>query len=271
MLEAIHHVQITVPTDALDAAIAFYRDVLGLPLTTRPPEIKSHGAWFRVFDRDLHLGVEDGIDRARTRAHVAFLTRDLDAMRTRLASAGIETKLPRHAFAGYDRVQFRDPWGNQVELIRPLGNLLDVDRRPMPKVHLSVACLHDDGRVLMVREAKPAMLNKWNLPGGHAERGEHVVPGALRELLEETGVDAQPTGLLGVFSTDYSVRIVLLARAADPMPIAGDEILESRFWTPAEALALDDAHFVNPPMMRAILVRIARGVSYSLDVIEAIG
>lgn len=177
---------------------------------------------------------------------------------------------PRHTFPGYDRSQFRDPWGNLIELIRPLANHVDVDRRPMPKVHLSVA-LVNDGKLLMVREGKPSMLNKWNLPGGHAERGEHVVEGALRELVEETGVVSVAAGVLGVFSTNYSIRVVVLATANDPHPIAGDEILESRFWTPADALALDDAHFVNPPMMRAILGRVARGELYPLELIQAIG
>ena len=269
MIEAIHHVQITVPTDALDAAIAFYRDTLGLPLTTRPPEVPSAGAWFRVFDRDLHLGVEEGVDRSKTRAHIGFKVRDVAAMRATLEAVGVATKVPA-GMAGYERLHFRDPFGNNVELIRPLANHLDVDRPPMPKVHLSVALVHA-GRLLMVREGKPSMLNKWNLPGGHAERGEHVVPGALRELVEETGVAGTATGLLGVFSTNYSVRIVVLAEAADPRPIAGDEILESRFWTPADALTLDDGHFVNPRMMRAILGRVRDGTSYPLELIEAIG
>lgn len=270
MIEAIHHVQITVPTEALDAAIAFYRDTLGLPLTTRPREIPSAGAWFRVFDRDLHLGVEDGVDRADSRAHVAFVVRDLDAVRERLRAAGVAIAPPRHTFPGYVRSQFRDPWGNLIELIRPLGNHVDVDRPPMPKVHLSVALVHD-GQLLMVREGKPSMLNKWNLPGGHAERGEHVVEGAMRELVEETGVAGTPTAVLGVFSTNYSVRIVILATAESPKPIAGDEILESRFWLPVDALALADSNFVNPPMMRAILGRVRDGTSYPLELIQTIG
>ena len=270
MIESIHHVQLTVPGDALDAAIAFYRDVLGLPPTTRPPEISSRGAWFRVFDRDLHLGVEDNVDRADGRAHVAFVVRDLDAMRDRLRASGVAVAPPRHTFPGYDRAQFRDPWGNLIELIRPLGTHVDVDRRPMPKVHLSVALVRD-ARVLLVREGKPSMLDKWNLPGGHAERGEHVVPGAMRELLEETGVVGVATAVLGVFSTASSVRVVVLAEADAPAPIAGDEILESRFWTVAEAMALDDASLVNPSMMRVILGRIARGERYPLELIEAIG
>jgi ADP-ribose pyrophosphatase YjhB (NUDIX family)/catechol 2,3-dioxygenase-like lactoylglutathione lyase family enzyme len=269
MIEAIHHVQLTVPSAALGEAIVFYGEVLGLTRTIRPPEIGSAGAWFRVFDRDLHLGVEEGVDRHATRAHVALKVASLHSIGERLKGFGITLSAPRHPFPGYDRAQFRDPWGNLIELIVPLANHLDVDRKPQPKVHLSVALLHDD-RVLLVREAKASMRDKWNLPGGHAERGEYAVPGAMRELLEETGVSAEPTGVLGLFSTDYSLRLVVVARCDEPRPIAGDEVLESRFFSIDEALALPDHSFINPPMMHAILARLRRGVSYPLDVIENI-
>lgn len=268
MIEAIHHVQLTVPTEAIERALAFYRDVLGLPLAPRPAEMGRHGYWFRVGDRDLHIGVEDGVDRSTTRAHVAFKVSDVAGMRARLERRGIRVQTPV-AIDGYERVHLRDPFGNSLELIQPLRNVVEVDRKPQPKVHLSVALLHE-GKLLMVREGKPDMLDKWNLPGGHAERGEFVVPGAIRELLEETGVAGEPAGVLGVFSTNYSVRIVVLARAVAPRPIAGDEILESRFWRVEDLLALDDANFINPTMIRTIFDRVRRGVSYPLDVIAEI-
>lgn len=268
MIEAIHHVQITVPSDKLIEARHFYENTLNLPPAPRPENMGRDGLWYRVFDRDLHIGIEDGVDRSKTRAHVAFKVDDVTAHERKLNDAGVNTQRPVK-IEGYDRIQFRDPFGNQIELIQPLRNTVEVDRAPMPKVHLSVALLHE-GRLLLVREGKPAMLDKWNLPGGHAERGEFVVPGAMRELLEETGVDAIPTGVLGVFSTAYSIRVVLLARAESPEPIAGDEILESRFWDLAEAQSLKDNHFINPVMMRSILDRLQRGVSYPLDVVQEI-
>lgn len=268
MIQAIHHVQITVPSDKLAEARAFYEDTLGLQPAPRPADMGRDGLWFRVFDRDLHIGIEDGVNRRKTRAHVAFKVDNVVAYEKMLGAVGVATQRPVK-IEGYDRIQFRDPFGNQVELIQPLKNTVEVDRPPMPKVHLSVALLHE-GKLLMVREGKPSMLNKWNLPGGHAERGEFVVPGAIRELLEETGVDARPVGVLGVFSTSYSIRIVVLAKATNPQPIAGDEILESRFWNIEDALLLDDANFINPKMMRAILDRLERKVSYPLELIQEI-
>ena len=59
MIEAIHHVQLTVPAASLEAAKRFYTEVLGLPLAPRPDDLGRHGYWLRVFDRDVHLGIAD--------------------------------------------------------------------------------------------------------------------------------------------------------------------------------------------------------------------
>lgn len=268
MIEAIHHVQLTVPAAHLEEAMRFYTEVLGLPPAPRPDDLGRHGYWLRVFDRDLHLGVEENVDRHATRAHVAFKVKDVATMRARLHAAGIETSVPA-GMAGYERLHFRDPFGNMVELLKPMRNTAEVDRPPQPKVHLSVALIHN-GKLLMVREGKPNMRDKWNLPGGHAERGEHAVPGAMRELVEETGVEGVATGILGLFSTSYSFRLVVLARADDPKPIAGDEILESRFWNVADLQTLGDENFINPAMMGTILGRVAAGTSYPLGIVEDI-
>jgi ADP-ribose pyrophosphatase YjhB (NUDIX family)/predicted enzyme related to lactoylglutathione lyase len=271
MISAIHHVQLTVPPGELDAALGFYRDVLGLPLSPhRPAEWGPTGYWFIVGDRELHIGTEDGVDRRATRAHLAFKVDDANAYREKLKSLGL-FKCEEPLIAGYDRFHAHDPFGNTLEFIEPRTNRLLVDRPPMPLVHLSVALLHR-GRVLLVREGKPHMKDKWNLPGGHAERGEFAVDGAMRELEEETGLaDCWPVGVLGVFSTSYSIRLIVIARTGDdPKPIAGDEVLESRFFTIDEADALPDAAFINPTMFREILARLRAGVCHPLDLVATI-
>ncbi|MFT3787121.1 MAG: NUDIX domain-containing protein [Tepidisphaeraceae bacterium] len=271
MISAIHHVQLTVPKESLDDALHFYRDVLGLPLSPhRPATWGNTGYWFTVGDRELHIGTEEGVDRRATRAHIGFKVDDCNAYRAKMKALGL-FKCEEKPIEGYDRFHAHDPFGHTIEFIQPTRNTLDVDRPPMPKVHLSVALLHE-GKVLLVREGKPALLNKWNLPGGHAERNEFAIDGAMRELVEETGIaGAVPTGVLGLYSTAYSIRLVVLARAGNPKPIAGDEILESRFWSIAEAQALPDDAFINPEMFRAILDGLARGVSYPLEMVRAIG
>ena len=56
-------------------------------------------------------------------------------------------------------------------------------------------------RALVVRRANPPMSGLWGFPGGVLELGETVAQGAMRELKEETGVQAEAAGPLTVIDT----------------------------------------------------------------------
>jgi len=56
-------------------------------------------------------------------------------------------------------------------------------------------------RVLVVRRRNPPMPGRWGFPGGVLELGETVAQGAMRELIEETGVTAAARGPLTVIDT----------------------------------------------------------------------
>ena len=45
----------------------------------------------------------------------------------------------------------------------------------------------------------------WALPGGGMELGESIVDTAVREVKEETGLDVEVTGLIGVYSNPHHV------------------------------------------------------------------
>ena len=40
----------------------------------------------------------------------------------------------------------------------------------------------------------------WGLPGGAMDLGESVGQAVVREVREETGLEVQPTGLVGIYS-----------------------------------------------------------------------
>lgn len=120
MILGIHHVQITVAAAEAEAARAFYCGVLGLAEIEKPDSLKGRGGlWVRVGDRDLHIGVEEEVERGRTKAHVAYQVDDLAAWRERLAAAGVAT-LESVPIPGYDRFECRDPFGNRLEFIQAL-------------------------------------------------------------------------------------------------------------------------------------------------------
>ena len=56
-------------------------------------------------------------------------------------------------------------------------------------------------KALVVRRGNPPMAGRWGFPGGVLELGETVAEGAMRELLEETGIVADPAGVLTVLDT----------------------------------------------------------------------
>ncbi|KAF0823041.1 NUDIX domain-containing protein [Cytobacillus firmus] len=66
-----------------------------------------------------------------------------------------------------------------------------------------------DGKVLMIKEKKATVKNKWNFPSGHVEKGEDIIEAACREVKEETGLDVKLTHTTGIYnfisSTDHQV------------------------------------------------------------------
>jgi len=50
------------------------------------------------------------------------------------------------------------------------------------------AVVVDDGRVLLVKRARPPLVGEWSLPGGAVELGETLSAALQREVLEETGL-----------------------------------------------------------------------------------
>ena len=71
----------------------------------------------------------------------------------------------------------------------------DYPNRPL--VGVGVVAIKD-GRVLLIRRAKPPRAGRLSLPGGRQRLGETVRETARRELREEAGVEAEVTALLDV-------------------------------------------------------------------------
>jgi catechol 2,3-dioxygenase-like lactoylglutathione lyase family enzyme len=115
----LHHAQITVPKNGEDQAREFYCGVLGLAEIPKPASLKSRGGfWLQVGDRQVHVRPEDGVDRAATQAHLAYEVDDVQGWRKKLVDVGIVT-LDSVPIEGFERFEFRDPFGNRVEMIQP--------------------------------------------------------------------------------------------------------------------------------------------------------
>lgn len=123
MITRFHHAQITIPTGQEEEAKAFYCGVLELKEFKKPESLLGRGGfWVEVGDQQLHIGTENGVDRLLTKAHLAYEVEDLNAIEAVLRENGIEI-FESVPIEGFERFEFRDPFGNRVECIKPLNQV----------------------------------------------------------------------------------------------------------------------------------------------------
>jgi len=117
----LHHAQITAPKGEENSVREFYCRFLGLPEIEKPASLKSRGGiWIQAGDRQVHIGVEENVDRSATKAHLAYEVDDVGAWRKKLGERGIQP-LDSIPIEGYERFEFRDPFGNRVEFIQRMN------------------------------------------------------------------------------------------------------------------------------------------------------
>ena len=121
------------------------------------------------------------------------------------------------------------------------------DLRPVPAV--GVICFRGD-EVLLIQRGTPPRIGEWSLPGGRIEPGERARVAALRELREETSVEAELVGLVDVVDaifenragdriTRHYVLVDYAARWLSGEPIAGDDAAQARFFHLSELSSLE--------------------------------
>ncbi len=119
MLTAIHHVQLAMPEGCENAARSFYAGVLGLAEVPKPENLeKRGGCWFELGDVKVHLGVMPDF-RSASKAHPAFLVKDLTEMRARCDAASVAC-IDDEPLEGFARFFVFDPFGNRIELMERL-------------------------------------------------------------------------------------------------------------------------------------------------------
>jgi ADP-ribose pyrophosphatase YjhB (NUDIX family) len=64
-------------------------------------------------------------------------------------------------------------------------------------VAVSAFIQDDEGRILMIRRTDNDL---YSIPGGQLELGETLAEAAVREVCEETGIECEVTGVVGLYS-----------------------------------------------------------------------
>jgi ADP-ribose pyrophosphatase YjhB (NUDIX family)/ribosomal protein S27AE len=98
-----------------------------------------------------------------------------------------------------------------------------------PKLVAGAIVELDGGMVLIQRAIEPGY-GLWTFPGGFVERGEVAEAAAARETLEETGLEIEVTGIVGLYTyEDQAPAIaVFAARVTGGEPVPLDETLDVR-------------------------------------------
>lgn len=145
------------------------------------------------------------------------------------------------------------------EYVKALRARVGNDLLHFPAV--GVVTLNADGRVLLVQAAED---NMWTIPGGMVEPGELPSEAAVREMKEETGLDVELSGILGVFggplfkiaysngdavsfvSTTFQARVIGGAITPDLT-----ETLDIRYFSEEETLSTDLKPYIRETLQVA--------------------
>jgi len=114
-----------------------------------------------------------------------------------------------------------------------------------PKLGTCAVIFDENGRVILEQRSDCGW---WCLPGGRLDAGETLAQGAVREAREETGLDLEITGFLGMFSDPQRrtvcypdngdlrqlVDAAIIARPAGGKLTASPESLDLRWFAPSE-------------------------------------
>lgn len=113
------------------------------------------------------------------------------------------------------------------------GTLVVKYSNPLPTADVVI---YDETRgIVLVRRGKEPL--GMALPGGFIEEGESAEHAAVREMKEETSLDVELLGVLGVYSDPprdmrcHTLTTVFVGRAAHPEQLcAGDDAADAAFY-----------------------------------------
>jgi 8-oxo-dGTP pyrophosphatase MutT (NUDIX family) len=138
---------------------------------------------------------------------------------------------------------------------------LDDPNAPKPnslKPSANVVVVNEAGQILLIKRTDNS---NWSLPGGAMDLGETIGQTAARETQEETGIECEVTGLVGIYTnpnhvleytSDGEVRqefsIVFVARPLSGEPTPSNESSQV-VWVSPEAV---DGYEMHPSMRQRV-------------------
>ena len=103
--------------------------------------------------------------------------------------------------------------------------------------------IEQEGKYLLIQEAREDIYGKWNLPAGQLDPGETVSEAARREIYEECGFKVELTGVCQIGSwklvDNIAIGIIFSTKiVGGEINFNPDEILDAKWFTYDEILAM---------------------------------
>src|ERR1035437_6553819 len=105
-----------------------------------------------------------------------------------------------------------------------------------PRLVVTTLPITERGEVILLPRGLEPGYDMWAQPGGFLEIDETVREAAIRETLEETGLQVEPGEIIGLYSRVQAAVVVIAfeARIVSGEPLVTPESLETRPFAPDE-------------------------------------
>lgn len=113
-------------------------------------------------------------------------------------------------------------------------------------------------RILLGKRAKDPGRGEWVIPGGRINYGETIEQAGVREIREETGLEIEIKGRLGVYEMidDHQHRVIVysIAEWIGGAMKDGDDLTDAQFFTREMLQRLDLSPFIRKVLENAELL-----------------
>ena len=121
-----------------------------------------------------------------------------------------------------------------------------------------------DESVLLIKRGREPALGQWSIPGGVVDLGETLQKAVVREILEETHIEAEPLALVKVLDrifrdkegrvTYHYVLVDFLCRHIRGEVLPGSDALDARYVPLVELASLNVIPITREVILQAALL-----------------